>query len=78
MAASMPAFVLASVDKDMIAVKIGPEMRMAVVGSPEYFMANAIPVTPHELQHHRCINMRLPTAGGLYHWEFEKKASRCV
>ncbi|CNB23336.1 LysR family transcriptional regulator [Yersinia pseudotuberculosis] len=62
-----------SVDKDMIAVKIGPEMRMAVVGSPEYFMANAIPVTPHELQHHRCINMRLPTAGGLYHWEFEKE-----
>ncbi|MCA4821890.1 MAG: LysR family transcriptional regulator [Serratia rubidaea] len=61
-----------SVDKDMVAVKIGPDMRLAVVGAPEYFAANRIPQTPHELQHHRCINMRLPTAGGLYHWEFEK------
>lgn len=61
-----------SVDKDMVAVRIGADMRMAVVGSPAYFAANGIPQTPHELQHHRCINMRLPTAGGLYHWEFEK------
>ncbi|QHA86432.1 LysR family transcriptional regulator [Serratia rhizosphaerae] len=61
-----------SVDKDMVAVKIGPDMRLAVVGAPEYFAANRIPQTPHELQYHRCINMRLPTAGGLYHWEFEK------
>ncbi len=61
-----------SVDKDMIAVRIGPEMRMAVVGAPSYFAANPVPETPHELQNHRCINMRLPTAGGLYHWEFEK------
>ena len=61
-----------SVDKDMIAVKIGPDMRMAVVGAPSYFAANPAPETPHELQNHRCINMRLPTAGGLYHWEFEK------
>ncbi|XTZ39888.1 LysR family transcriptional regulator [Salmonella enterica] len=61
-----------SVDKDMVAVRIGPDMRMAVVGAPAYFAANAIPETPHELQNHRCINMRLPTAGGLYHWEFEK------
>ncbi|KFK97700.1 LysR family transcriptional regulator [Serratia sp. Ag2] len=61
-----------SVDKDMVAVKIGPDMRMAVVGSPAYFAANPIPETPHQLQNHRCINMRLPTAGGLYHWEFEK------
>lgn len=61
-----------SVDKDMVAVKIGPDMRLAVVGAPEYFAAKRIPQTPHELQHHRCINMRLPTAGGLYHWEFEK------
>ncbi|CAI1004987.1 LysR family transcriptional regulator [Serratia marcescens] len=61
-----------SVDKDMIAVRIGPDMRMAVAGAPSYFAANPAPETPHELQNHRCINMRLPTAGGLYHWEFEK------
>lgn len=61
-----------SVDKDMIAVRIGADMRMAVVGAPAYFAAHGIPQSPHELQHHRCINMRLPTAGGLYHWEFEK------
>ncbi|ADO49483.1 LysR family transcriptional regulator [[Enterobacter] lignolyticus] len=61
-----------SVDKDMVAVRIGPDMRMAAVGSPGYFAARGIPQTPHELQQHRCINMRLPTAGGLYHWEFEK------
>ena len=62
-----------SVDKDMIAVRIGPDMRMAVVGAPSYFAANPAPETPHELQNHRCINMRLPTAGGLYHWEFERE-----
>ncbi|MGL5387253.1 MAG: LysR family transcriptional regulator [Serratia sp. (in: enterobacteria)] len=62
-----------SVDKDMVAVKIGPEMRMVVVGAPAYFATNSIPQTPHELQNHQCINMRLPTAGGLYHWEFEKQ-----
>jgi DNA-binding transcriptional LysR family regulator len=56
----------------MIAVKIGPDMRMVVVGAPSYFAEHGIPQTPHELQQHRCINMRLPTAGGLYHWEFEK------
>lgn len=61
-----------SVDKDMIAVKIGPDMRMVVVGSANYFAQNPQPQTPHQLQQHRCINMRLPTAGGLYHWEFEK------
>lgn len=60
------------VDKDMVAVRIGPDMRMAIVGSPDYFSANAIPQTPHELQFHSCINMRLPTSGGIYHWEFEK------
>lgn len=62
-----------SVDKDMIAVRIGPDMRMAVVGAPDYFATNPVPDTPHDLQHHRCINMRLPTAGGLYHWEFERE-----
>lgn len=62
-----------SVDKDMIAVRIGPDMKMAVVGAPSYFAAKPAPETPHELQNHRCINMRLPTAGGLYHWEFERE-----
>ncbi|MEI9752012.1 LysR family transcriptional regulator [Moellerella wisconsensis] len=62
-----------SVDKDMVAVRIGPDMRLAIVGSPSYFESQGIPQTPHDLQHHRCINMRLPTAGGLYHWEFEKE-----
>lgn len=62
-----------SVDKDMIAVKIGPDMRMAVVGAPAYFAANSLPETPHDLQNHQCINMRLPTAGGIYHWEFERE-----
>ena len=54
------------VARDMIAVRIGPDMRMAVVGSPDYFARHGIPQTPHDLQHHRCINMRLPTRGGLY------------
>ncbi|MDW6025390.1 LysR family transcriptional regulator [Mesorhizobium sp. BAC0120] len=61
------------VAKDMIAVPIGPEMRMAVVGAPEYFSENKHPRTPQELTAHRCINLRLPTHGGLYAWEFEKK-----
>ncbi|HDT6547616.1 TPA: LysR family transcriptional regulator [Kluyvera ascorbata] len=60
------------VARDMIAVRIGPDMRMAVVGSPRYFAHHGIPQTPHDLQHHRCINMRLPTRGGLYAWEFER------
>ncbi|WP_174869974.1 LysR family transcriptional regulator [Pectobacterium polaris] len=60
------------VEKDMIAVRVAPEMSMAVVGSPNYFARNPAPTTPQDLQHHRCINMRLPTMGGIYAWEFEK------
>jgi DNA-binding transcriptional LysR family regulator len=60
------------VEKDMIAVRIGPELRMAVVGSPDYLAKHPKPLTPHELTQHRCINLRLPTLGGLYVWEFEK------
>jgi DNA-binding transcriptional LysR family regulator len=60
------------VAKDMIAVPIGPEMRMAVVGSPAYFARYPKPLTPQELTQHNCINFRLPTYGGLYPWEFEK------
>ncbi|WP_126424300.1 LysR family transcriptional regulator [Asticcacaulis excentricus] len=58
------------IEKDMIAVRIGPEMRMAVVASPEYLRAHEVPLTPHDLTRHKCINIRLPTKGGLYIWEF--------
>ncbi|HDL7690532.1 TPA: LysR family transcriptional regulator [Yersinia enterocolitica] len=61
------------VAKDMVAVRIGPDMSMAVVASPSYLAKYGIPTTPTDLQHHRCINMRLPTMGGLYAWEFEKE-----
>jgi len=60
------------VAKDMIAVRIAPDMRIVPVASPAYFEQNDTPDTPQELQNHRCINMRLPTMGGLYAWEFEK------
>ncbi|WP_334184666.1 LysR family transcriptional regulator [Novosphingobium sp.] len=56
--------------KDMIAVRIGPELRMAVVGAPSYFAAKGRPRTPHDLTAHACINIRMPTKGGLYTWEF--------
>ena len=58
------------VAKDMIAVRIGPDLSMAVLGAPSYFAAHGRPRTPHELTAHRCINIRLPTRGGLYAWEF--------
>ena len=60
------------VAKDMIAVRIGPDMRMAVVGSPSYFKGRAEPRKPQDLINHNCITLRLPTHGGLYAWEFEK------
>lgn len=60
------------VAKDMIAVRIGPDMRMAVVGSPDYFARRGQLRTPQDLTAHDCINLRLPTYGGLYAWEFEK------
>ena len=60
------------VAKDMIAIRIAPDMRMAVVGSAEYLQRFGIPKTPEQLDQHRCINMRLPTRGGLYAWEFER------
>jgi DNA-binding transcriptional LysR family regulator len=60
------------VAKDMIAVRIGPDMRMAVVGAPSYFKMRSEPKRPQELIGHNCINLRLPTHGGLYAWEFEK------
>ena len=60
------------VAKDMIAVRIGPDMRMAVVGAPSYFANRSLPKKPQDLTEHNCINLRLPTYGGLYAWEFEK------
>jgi DNA-binding transcriptional LysR family regulator len=60
------------VAKDMIAVRIAPDMRMAVVGAPSYFKKRPVPRRPQELIEHSCINLRLPTHGGLYAWEFEK------
>jgi DNA-binding transcriptional LysR family regulator len=59
--------------RDMIAVRIGPDMRMVVVGAPSYFARRPKPKKPQHLTAHRCINLRLPTFGGLYAWEFEKR-----
>jgi DNA-binding transcriptional LysR family regulator len=61
-----------TIGQDMIAVRIGPDMRMAAVGSPGYFAEHGPPATPHDLAGHRCINLRFPTYGGLYAWEFER------
>ena len=60
-----------SVERDMIAVRIGPDKRMLVAGAPAYFARHGRPKTPHGLTAHSCINLRLPTLGGLYAWEFE-------
>ncbi len=62
------------VAKDMIAVRIGPDLRSAVVGAPSYFAARPRPKAPQDLTAHNCINLRLPTHGGLYTWEFGKGA----
>jgi DNA-binding transcriptional LysR family regulator len=61
------------VAKDMIAVRIGPDFRMAVVGAPSYFARRPKPKDPQDLTGHACINIRLPTYGGIYAWEFEKR-----
>lgn len=60
------------VAKDMIAVRIGPDVRFAVVGAKSYFATRPTPMTPQDLVGHNCINLRLPTYGGLYAWEFEQ------
>jgi DNA-binding transcriptional LysR family regulator len=60
------------VAKDMVAVRIGPDLRMAVVGTTAYFEGRKKLRTPQDLTDHSCINLRLPSAGGLYAWEFEK------
>ncbi|WP_019644772.1 LysR family transcriptional regulator [Novispirillum itersonii] len=61
-----------AVDRDMIAIPLSPPLKMAVVGSASYFAVHPAPHTPQDLTGHRCINLRMPTSGGLYAWEFEK------
>ncbi|KEA49945.1 LysR family transcriptional regulator [Mangrovibacter sp. MFB070] len=61
-----------TIDKDMIAVPIGPPLRMAAVASADYFARHPAPHTPHDLVHHNCINMRQASSGGLYVWEFDQ------
>ncbi|BCN40038.1 LysR family transcriptional regulator [Alicycliphilus denitrificans] len=65
-----------TIDKDMIAVPIGAPLRMAVVASPDYFATHPVPKTPHDLTAHNCINQRMPTSGGLYVWDFERRGRR--
>jgi DNA-binding transcriptional LysR family regulator len=59
------------IDKDMAAVRVSPDLRPAIVGSPRYFESCAKPKTPRDLVHHRCINVR-HGAGAIYRWEFDK------
>jgi DNA-binding transcriptional LysR family regulator len=61
-----------SIDQDMIAMPIGPPLRMAAVASPDYLASREAPAKPEDLISHQCINLRLPTYGGLYVWEFER------
>jgi DNA-binding transcriptional LysR family regulator len=61
-----------SIAKDMIAVRIGPDLHMAVVGAPGYFAVHGKPETPQDLAGHSCLNLRLATLGGIYAREFEK------
>ena len=61
-----------TIDKDMIAVPIGPPLRMAVVALPAYFAARGVPENPRDLMSHSCINQRMQTSGGLYVWDFEQ------
>jgi DNA-binding transcriptional LysR family regulator len=65
-----------TIDKDMIALPIGPSLRMAVVGSPDYFERRPLPKTPRDLTSHSCINQRMPTSGGLYVWDFERRGRK--
>lgn len=64
------------IEKDMIAVRISPDVKMAIVGAPAYFRGRDQPVTPRDLLAHRCINLRLSTSGGLYAWELAKGAKK--
>lgn len=65
-----------TIDRDMIAVPIGPPLRMAVVASPTYFVIHPKPKTPQDLTAHRCINQRMPSSGGLYVWDFARRGKQ--
>ena len=62
-----------TIDRDMIAVPVGPKLRMAIAASPAYFQTHPVPKVPRDLLNHNCINMRMQTAGGLYTWDFERR-----
>ncbi|MBB3571294.1 LysR family transcriptional regulator [Rhizobium sp. BK491] len=61
-----------AIARDMVAVRIGPDVSYSVVGSPEYFGRYSVPESPQDLTAHNCVNLRLPTSGGLYAWEFQE------
>ena len=61
-----------TIAQDMISVRISPDMRMVAIGAPSYFARSPPPRTPHDLAAHSCVNLRFPTLGGLYAWEFEQ------
>ena len=65
-----------TIDKDMIAVPIGPPLRMAAVAVPGYFASRGIPENPRDLMNHSCINQRMQTSGGLYVWDFEQRGKQ--
>ncbi len=65
-----------TIDKDMIAIPIGPPLRMVVAAAPSYFAQHPIPKSPNDLMSHNCINQRMPTSGGLYVWDFEKQGEK--
>jgi DNA-binding transcriptional LysR family regulator len=65
-----------TIDKDMIAVPIGPPLRMAVVASPKYFAKHPPPKVPQDLTAHRCVNQRMVTSGGLYVWDFQRRGRK--
>ena len=62
-----------TIDRDMIAVPVGPKLRIAIAASPAYFQTHPIPKVPRDLLNHNCINMRMQTAGGLYTWDFDRR-----
>ncbi|MCV2219575.1 LysR family transcriptional regulator [Thauera sp. Sel9] len=65
-----------TIDKDMIAVPIGPPLRMAIAASPEYFESHPIPKSPHDLLNHNCINMRMQSSGGIFVWDFRRRGKQ--
>lgn len=65
-----------TIDKDMIAVPIGPPLRMAIAASPAYFQSHPMPRQPHDLLNHNCINMRMQSSGGIFVWEFQRRGKQ--